>query len=53
MAEHNADNVEKLASDIVEDWDMNTLIDYAVTSLTNHYMKNEEEFQEEWEDFYE
>lgn len=53
MTEHNSDNVEKLVDDIVQSWDFDTLIDYAYTKLTNHYMKNEEEFQEEWEDFYE
>lgn len=51
--EHTTENVERLASDIVADWDMDTLIEYAVVNLTNHYMENEEAFHKEWEDFYE
>ena len=49
---HNADNVETLASDIVQSWDLDDLIQYAVTNLTDHYMENEREFHEEWSDFY-
>jgi len=46
--EHTADNVERLATKIVDDWDLNTLMDYAVTSLTNHYMNDIEAFENDW-----
>jgi len=52
MSEHTTENVEQLASDIVEGWDLDDLIQYALTQLTNHYMENEEEFHEEWSEFY-
>ena len=45
---HTAENVENLATAIVNDWDLDTLIDYAVTQLTNHYMEDEESFIEDW-----
>jgi len=46
--EHTADNVERLATKIVDDWDLNNLMDYAVTSLTNHYMNDIEAFENDW-----
>ena len=52
MPEHTDENVEQLAGDIVEEWDLDDLIQYAVTQLTNYYMENEEEFHEEWSEFY-
>lgn len=52
QVEHTAENVEKLAGDIVEGWDMDDLINYAVATLTNHYMNDEEYFHNEWSEFY-
>jgi len=48
MSQHTADNVEKLAQEVVDEWDMDTLIDYAVQQLTNHYMNDENSFIEDW-----
>lgn len=49
---YNIDNVEKLATDIVASWDMEVLVQYAITNLTEHYMANEKEFHEECAEFY-
>lgn len=53
MVNHTVDNVEKLAHDVVDGWDMDTLIGYAETALTNHYMNDEEAFHNEWAELYE
>lgn len=52
MKTHNADNVETLANDVVDGWDMDTLIDYATTALVNYYMNNEAAFHKDCEGYY-
>ena len=42
-------NRERLASFIVEGWDMTTLTEYAVRSLESHYKYDNESFQEDWD----
>ena len=46
--EHNSDNVELLAKKIVGYWDLETLLDYATTNLSNHYMNDVEAFENDW-----
>jgi hypothetical protein len=45
--------MEKLANDIVEGWDMDCLIGFAVDTLVDDFKTQpEEEFEEEWNNFY-
>ena len=42
-------NVEKLAKDIVDSWDMDALIDHAQTTLAESlFTLSQEEFEDEW-----
>lgn len=52
MIENNEDNREKLAREIIEGWDLDTLIDTAVDNLCEHYKENPNEFKREWEQYY-
>jgi len=42
-------NRERLASFIVEGWDLTTLMEYAVSTLESHYKYDNESFQEDWD----
>lgn len=48
----DSEKIEKMCHDIVDAWDMDTLIDYARTSLIAHYIDNPEEAAEQYEEFY-
>lgn len=52
MTEHTTENIEKLASAVVEGWDMDTLVEYAYTNLVNYYLAYQEEFFEEFNEFF-
>lgn len=43
--EYNGKNMEKLARQVVEDWDMNTLMSYATEQVEENYKKNKCDFE--------
>lgn len=49
MPENNEVNREKLVQEIVDGWDMDTLMGYALDNLTIFYRDNSIDFQAEWE----
>ncbi len=49
MEEYNEENIKKLATFIVESWDMKTLVQYTTQQLIDEYENNEQSFIEEWE----
>ena len=51
-AEHTDDNCRQLASDIVEAWDLDSLIEFAVSTLEERFQSDVEVFNEEWDSFY-
>jgi hypothetical protein len=48
MIQNNEENREKLARQIVEDWDLDTLMDFAIGTLDSGYETNNEAFQNDW-----
>ena len=50
--EHTNDNCQQLASDIVEAWDLDSLIEFAVCTLEDRFQNDTEAFWREWQDFY-
>ena len=45
--------LERLAKDIVDDWDMDTLIEYARDRMLEHFSSlNKKQFDKEWKDYY-
>jgi hypothetical protein len=48
MVENNADNRERLARQIVDDWDIDTLMDFAMETLDQNYQYDQEQFQNDW-----
>lgn len=45
--------LERLAKDIVDSWDMDALVEYAVYETTKHLSSlSKKEFEEEWDDYY-
>lgn len=51
--EHTRENCEKLANEVVDWWDMDTLIGYAVEMLTEAYLKDKASFDTDVKDFLE
>ena len=49
MVENNIENREKLAGEVVDSWDMDTLIDFAKQELMLNYSVSDEDFQRDWE----
>lgn len=49
---HSDNNCQQLASDIVEAWDMDSLIDFAVNTLEERFKEDATVFTDEWKDFY-
>ena len=47
-AENNEDTREKLAREVVDSWDMDDLIYYAIKRLTEDYKKDDLAFEEDW-----
>lgn len=45
---HTEENIEKLSRNIVDSWDMDTLLNYAIERLSDFYKKNKEDFYAEW-----
>ena len=43
--------IRKLATCIVNSWDMDTLINYAIEQLFQFYERDQEKFQKDWEDY--
>ena len=52
QVENTAENREKLASFVVESWDLDTLIEVAVRNLEKHYASDDEAFQSDWSSSY-
>jgi len=52
MVKHNKKNIEELAKAIVEDWDMDTLLIYAVERMEHHFKHNKTDFKREWKEKY-
>jgi len=50
---HNDDNIEKLSREVVESWDMDTLLSYAIERLEDFYKENPDDFNAEWENMFE
>jgi len=45
--------IEKLAKDIIDDMDMDSLIEYARDRMAEHFPSlSKEEFDEEWDSYY-
>jgi hypothetical protein len=49
MIENNESNRERVAHHVVEGWDMDTLVGYAISMLEQHYQGDDESFQEDAE----
>ena len=50
---NNVENREKLARDMVDSWDFNTLVGFAVDSIEENLANCEnEDFDGEWKQFY-
>jgi len=45
-------NREKLAREVVDSWDMNDLITYAIDKLEEYYERDEDGFQADWKTMY-
>lgn len=45
------ENIEKLASVVVDSWDMDTLVNYAKERLFYFYQEDKKEFEKDWEAF--
>ena len=48
--ECSGENINKLAEAIVDSWDMDTLMGYAVSQLEVFYTTDEETFQVDWKE---
>jgi hypothetical protein len=47
------ENINKLATEIIESWDMKSLIAYAIDSLEQDFSDlSNKEFTEQWDDFF-
>ncbi len=46
--EYTEENREKLADQIVESWDLDTLLDYARGNLVEYYERDEDTFYIDW-----
>ena len=45
--------LERLAKDIVDGWDLDTLVEYAIDKMIDSLSTlNKKEFEEEWDDYY-
>ncbi len=53
MAPHNDEQCEALAEIVVEAWELDTLIQWAVEQLTEHYKKDREAFETDYKDMVE
>jgi hypothetical protein len=49
MPEYIRKNCERLAREVVEGWDLETLVEYAVENLTASYIHNKDAFLDDWE----
>lgn len=45
----NEENIKQLVVDVLESWDESTLIDYAYQCLFDTYLKDQEQFLQDWE----
>ncbi len=48
VAENNEDTREKLAREVVDSWDMDDLVCFAVDRLLDDYQLNPDQFEEDW-----
>jgi len=48
MAENNDENRQKLAEVVVDTWDMDTLVEFAVDKLVEVYKNDDIAFQKDW-----
>lgn len=49
---HSDENCQELASEIVQSWDLDSLVDFAVCTLEERFQADSEVFQQEWKDFF-
>lgn len=47
------ENCERLAREVVDSWDMDTLVSFAIEQLQMNYMLNVDEFEDDWPEFME
>ncbi len=50
---HNMENIEKLSKEVVDSWEMDTLLNYAIERLSDFYRENPDDFKDEWENMFE
>lgn len=50
--ERTEENILKLASQVLESWDMESLLGYAEDRLQEGYRENEAMFNEDWEEMF-
>ncbi len=48
VAENNEDTREKWAREVVDSWDMDDLVCFAVDRLLDDYQLNPDQFEEDW-----
>ncbi len=48
VAENNEDTREKLAREVVDSWDVDDLVGFAVDRLLDDYQLNPDQFEEDW-----
>ena len=46
---NNEENRAKLAQEVVDSWEMDTLASYAIDHLIEYYKHDNDGFQEDWE----
>ena len=51
MIEYNEENMEKLARKVVDDWDMDTLMNFAIERIYANYKNNKCDFEGDLEYF--
>jgi len=44
----NEENIERLADEVLDSWDMEATLHYARERLISNYKANESSFQEDW-----
>ena len=51
--EHNDENIQLLAQEVVTYWDQDTITDYVTETLKEEYNSSKDRFNEDWELFVE
>ena len=48
MIEHTEKNCDLLAKEIVDSWDMDSLVNYAIDRMSNFFQQDKKDFEAEW-----